>query len=467
MSKILLVLLFFILSSVLFYIAAGTLHPGKLNIVSCVYYIFMLQYFIGAALLVLGFDGHYTLTYLYFREQSIQKTIISIMIVSVAMPILIILWQKIFRINITAEYCLFLRKKTNPSKMDIWWKLFILGMVMCILFLVAYLLKVGYIPILKLVHAPEGFNFASERTRIATTYFLNSYVNNIVLFTIVPLMSYISFAYALATKEKKWYVIFIIMFAMSIICKTYKFEKTPVLFHMMIFVLIFIYLKGTIKFRYMAVMGCMAVVFLVVIYVALGYEGTFLDIYNGPMGRTFFTEVGTLSYCFDMIPNIFDYLGGRSFSPTVLKILGINAESHLRSAKLTMAFYGSEKVYDGTAGVMNTLFIGEAYANWGYKGIVISILWVTLIIAILMWIIFKLKKSPSIVVLLAVLSVRIAMTIKGGFCDFVYNFDLLFTVCSLLLVYAVFEGDGWLNQKSCLVIEKIKGKLKNDKKIKR
>ena len=63
---------------------------------------------------------------------------------------------------------------------------------------------------------------------------------------------------------------------------------------------------------------------------------------------------------------MFGFLGGRSFTPTILRLIGMNSSDYLRSAKLTMAFYGSEKVYDGSAGVMNALFAGEAYANWSF-----------------------------------------------------------------------------------------------------
>ena len=179
---------------------------------------------------------------------------------------------------------------------------------------------------------------------------------------------------------------------------------------------------------------------LIASYFATGFTGTLLDIYNGPFGRTLFTEVGTLSYCFDLFPNVFGFLGGRSFTPTILKLLGMNSAEHLRSAKLTMAFYGSEKVYDGTAGVMNTLFVGEAYANWGYLGVFLSIVWVAFIITLLMILILKLKKTPGSIALLAFLTVQIGSMLEGGFCDFVYSFNLLLTILIMVVICLVFEN---------------------------
>ena len=62
--EILLILVIFGISTILFSKAAGTLNPGKVNVISYIYYIFMLQTFAGTALILLGFDKHYTLGYL-------------------------------------------------------------------------------------------------------------------------------------------------------------------------------------------------------------------------------------------------------------------------------------------------------------------------------------------------------------------------------------------------------------------
>ena len=86
MKLILLILIIFISSTLLFKKAVGTLNPGKLNIISYVYYIFMLQSFAGAALILLGNDKHYTLNYLLNREESIRITISVIFLTAVLLP---------------------------------------------------------------------------------------------------------------------------------------------------------------------------------------------------------------------------------------------------------------------------------------------------------------------------------------------------------------------------------------------
>ena len=57
-----------------------------------------------------------------------------------------------------------------------------------------------------------------------------------------------------------------------------------------------------------------------------------------------------------------------------------------------MAFYGSEKVYDGSYWSNECSFAGEAYANWGYKGVIFAVIWVALILSLVVLLIMKLKK---------------------------------------------------------------------------
>lgn len=55
---------------------------------------------------------------------------------------------------------------------------------------------------------------------------------------------------------------------------------------------------------------------------------------------------------------------------------------------------------------MNALFAGEAYANWGYKGVIFAVIWVALILSLVVLLIMKLKKTPSTLALGAVLTIN-------------------------------------------------------------
>ena len=114
-----LVIFIFIISTFLFYKASGTLNPGKLSVISCIYYIFMLQSFIGISLIMLGFDEHYTLDYLINSERSIYITAYVVWGVALALPLFMILFEKLFRIDIQKEYNTYISKKAQTDKTNV------------------------------------------------------------------------------------------------------------------------------------------------------------------------------------------------------------------------------------------------------------------------------------------------------------------------------------------------------------
>ena len=220
--------------------------------------------------------------------------------------------------------------------------------------------------------------------------------------------------------------------------------------------IILFYYGRKIKLFHISFVAVLGALIIILMYISTGYSGAFLDIYNGPIGRTIFTEVGTLSYNFDMFPNIFPFLEGRSLSPSILTLLGQDQGTHLRSAKLLMAYYGSEKVYDGGAGVMNSFFAGEAYANYGFCGVAFSIVWVAIYITLIMWIVLKLRKTPETMAYLAVITMRVGSMIEGGFVDFIYSFDIIFLTIFVLGLYWILESEGKLQKRVLLYVKKIK-----------
>ncbi len=457
MAKIVLLVVAFLLSTFFFKKAAGTLNPGKLNIVSFIYYVFMLQTFTGTFLVALGLDGHYTLAYLLDKETGCVNLINVITIIAILFPLSIVIIQKMLKVEVKKQYDKFLQQKVQLCHSKCCYCFLLMLSCISILLLIGLLYKIGYIPIWKLFFAGGNFDSSIERTRISTIYFLHPYITNILVLTSIPILSYISFVYALVTKEKKWYALTGILFVASIIVKTYKFEKSPMLFYLAVLLLIYIYYKGEIRLRYMVPIGIGMVGVLCLLYEVLGFNGNILDVYNGPLGRTLYTEVGTLAYHLELFPQTFGFLKGRSFTPTVLKMLGIEPELHIRSAKLVMAFYGSERVYDNTAGVMNTLFVGEAYANWGYWGVFFSVVWVAFVISCMMAIIMKLKKTPSIIAFFAFITIKMGMMLEGGFCDFVYNFEMVYVALIISIIYIIFERENRFLNMALQKISKTRG----------
>lgn len=430
--RILIVALGLTFSTYFFRKAAGTLNVRKLNLISYTYYLFILQTYIGTSLVFLGNRGHYTLKYV-IHETSIDKTFYYVLLTAILFPLVIILVYKILKVDMNSIYSSYLGRETDiENERAVFYIISFIAMV-CMALMILLFIKIGYVPLFKIFFAESGFNFKTERIKVAQISIINQYVRNILVLSLIPVLSFIAFTYAYKTKKMRWIILFGALLISSICTKTYNFAKTPIIFYLFTLVIVYIILNNGIKRRYfygiLAVLGMM--IFL--LYRVMGVKVE-LSLYNGPIGRTLFTQAGTLIYHFDFFPISFPFLMGRSFSSSILGVLGSNMTS-VRSAKIIMSYYGSRSVYEGIAGVMNSLFIGEAYANFGAIGVMISIIYVALLFGIILWLFTsKFKKSALNVALLGVLTSELANTTQGGFFDFVYNANMIVIVIMFIFV---------------------------------
>ncbi len=414
---------------------AGTLSLGKINIISFIYYLCLLQCLCGAILVSLGYDEHYMLDKLIFPTESVKSATFAVYFMMLALPFFIYVIFKIFKFDAQREYSGFLNREIEEKSNNIVFICITIIVVIQIIALIVLLYKIGYIPIIKMFFHDSNFSLSVERQINDQIQVLGiPYIKSIVILFGIPIISYITVAYALANRELKWIILAIICFGMALITKTYDFSKSPLVFHLFVYLLIFIYYKGGIKNKIVLLFGGAMLGILLAFYRIFGYAGSFFDIYNGILGRTLFTQFGTLCCHFDMFPDIFGYLEGKSLYPTVLKFIGQDPDSHIRSAQLVMDFYGSDRVYEGTAGVMNAAFIGEAYANWGWIGVFGSIVWVGVIVALLFIVIMKSKKTPATLAFLAVMTQMIGSMTQGGFVEFVYSSSILLTVIGFIII---------------------------------
>ena len=67
----------------------------------------------------------------------------------------------------------------------------------------------------------------------------------------------------------------------------------------------------------------------------------------------------------------------------------------------------------------------------------------------------------------AVLTIKLGTALEGGFCDFVYSFDLILTVLFLLAIYYFFEREGMIQRYITGISEKVKGQFVYGRKNKK
>jgi hypothetical protein len=429
------VIIFFI-SSYLFLLASSSLNPKKINIVSFTYYSFMIFTFLGSSLVFLGFRDHYLIKRIS-SEHYILKTYLLVCLVAILFPLVILLLNKTFFVKRSVSYNTYLKAKFSDigfnQKLEflIILMLFVVSLFVVVLFFV----KANTIPFLGWF---TGGATAKARQFLSKSEFINLYVKNIIMLQFPIVFSFYSYIKMRTTHSKKWIILFVLYFLLSIIVKTYNYEKSPIIYYLAIFFIVEILLGRTFKiFHFVVFLLCVS--FLISwMYIVIFEYSSWLNIYTGPIGRILFTQVAGLFHSVQIFPDTIDYLSGSSLPTAITFILGIQ-DSWVRSGRVIMEYVNPTGVEYGIAGVMNTIFVGESYANWGWKGALISIIYVALLFCLTHNFLLCQDKSTINLTIYIVLFDFMTRAFQGGFVDFIYNSGVIINVTILIIIRLIIK----------------------------
>ncbi|WP_307355641.1 O-antigen polymerase [Hathewaya limosa] len=428
-----LVTIVFFLSLYLFYKASGTLNLQKFNIISYLFYLFLIHNFIGSSLVYLGFTDHYLIRKVT-NISTIDRTYYVICFVAIALPLTMMLMAKLLKVDVRKQYDKYLNSEMNLQNESYVFLITVVFSCICIFFALLMFFRMKTIPLLGLIFNRHVSNAGVQRIHISNTNFINPYIRNILVLGFTPLLSYLAYIYYKCTKKKSWAILFYVLFVFSLFIKTYNYAKSPIINYLFVFLLINIVIKGKIKRKTLVIFTVFSACAFVIIYLKLGYINTkLMDIYNGPLGRIIFTQIATLFLHVDLFPMYIPFLQGRSFAPTILNIFSPGA-TYIRSGRAVMKFYSPEKVVGGTAGVMNTLFIGEAYANFGMPGVIFGTLYVGILFELVYLFFIKREKTPINIVMYIFLTSTLVSSSQGGFVDYIYSFSTISSIVLLVLI---------------------------------
>lgn len=425
-----------IISAYLFKKASGTLKVNLVNVSSYVFYSLMIFEFIGVTLAFLGFRNHYLIDKVT-NNNAINITYWCMTYAMIMLPLVILIFNKyIFKIKDTKEsYINNINQKVDLEDKEYCNRVFILvsiGLIICLVATIYVFYCIGYVPLFKFFDS--SFDFATERISSGRDFSGNQYIKNIIMLIITPLLSYIAYIYMRTTGEKKWKILFGISFILCIFVKTYNFEKAPIIYYICFFFVIEVMLGKTAKLKKILPYIITACILVVVMYITVGgYTGKLFTLSSGPLSRLMISQAGTLMLHFDAFPEKIPYLEGHSFPPFT-KVLFGEGEYDIRSGREVMELYNPTAVENGTAGVMSTMFVGEAYANFGFIGVAVAPIIVGIIFSSILCVYLKSKKTPLNIILYLECFIIFTNVLQAGFIDFFYNINFLIV---LICIYAI------------------------------
>ena len=131
---------------------------------------------------------------------------------------------------------------------------------------------------------------------------------------------------------------------------------------------------------------------------------------------------------FDVFPYQYSFLNGGGFPTWINNVIGV---PHAEMARLLMQVYNPAGVEQGTAGVINTLFIADAWANFGWVGIILAPIYLGVLIQVIYHRLITIPKSPVNVALNGYFMTSFQIT--GGLIGFIWNPIWIFLAFILLL----------------------------------
>ncbi len=418
--KYLIVIMAFLIYTFLFKKAAGTLNLMKLNIISYAYYLILVFFFIGGSLVYLGFREHYLIAKV-IEEAIINKTYYILLYSIVVFPFAICVFNKLMGISdIKDGYNKkLLETAVCENNTDIVWIVVVVLGVIGIVSMVYVFKCIGYFPLEKL-WSSSGSDLSIKRMEITRGFDGNIYIRNIIMLTMTPMISYVAYLYMKITKQRKWQFLFVLLFLYSVIAKTYNYEKSPIIWYLFYFYVLEILLGNKKVIKWLTGIGLVGTTIILWFYYGVfDYEGSLFTLTSGPMSRLLISQVATLFLHIRAFPLLSPYLEGASMSRLWGEILGLSS-SGIRSGRVVMELFNPAAVENGTAGVMNTFFVGESYANWGILGVLLAPIYVGFLYSLVTCYFLKQKKTPLVIGIYLIVFINFSQTLLGGFVDYLY-----------------------------------------------
>lgn len=297
----------------------------------------------------------------------------------------------------------------------------------CLVFIsvlvVAYVyVNLPVVPFLSILDSP--LEVAQTRILAARGFQGNTYIRNIFALTFVPLASCVLYAQYLHYRGTVLRTLFVISAISSLLALSYDLSKGPVVFYMLS--LLFVRnrfgafsAEALRRLRNVTLIGGAGLSAMYVFVMGVAWEDLF-DLWNvnSLAFRVLLGQVQPLLLHFEAFPDIIPFQYGRSITGLLW------FESGEISARLVMEWVNPWGVANGVAGVANTFYIAEAWANFGLVGVILTpimfgVTWHFLISYV------SARKSPVRLGILGFLVVQLAVISQGSMIRLFYNPELL------------------------------------------
>ena len=438
MFYLLITLTVLFISYYLFSLSAGSMNIREVNMQSFIFYYHLILYsVIGSVIIVNGIDNSEWFRHIDISNQTRLNGWLTVLYTTIALPLGMLLATRLLKINNMKKYYReyrFLNVQPFLSKNDkfIFIGLSFLGFLSIFGTLYTFWV-IGKVPLLEVFKLTSAWDLAKLRMEVKTDFQGSTYIRQIFGLMLTPIMSYIFFLYYKLYKKKIFLFIFIFFLFLSILILTYNFEKAPVLNYLLGFLFITVLVNGKIPKITLVLMVSFIAGLIVIMYIFIMEKQFYqlFDLYQGGiLQRVLISQVVGVFISFEVFPSIEGFVGLSGLS---IYSTSFGTEQSEAVSRILMQYANPEGVEAGVAGFMVSLFVSEAWGNFGILGLLISPIYTGFIIQLLYILLLKQKKTPITISLIVFMALYWPITSLFG--KFYYNPEIKILLLLFVVVY--------------------------------
>lgn len=308
-------------------------------------------------------------------------------------------------------------------------------------------------PIFQLLKGDIG-NVLVARVAYNRSFGGSHLIKNVLGESISVLVAYITFLYYRTYKTRYWRFIAIINFYCGLIISGANLSKSGMVMFLIPYIFLFVCSGVRIKLNKLIMLGILCMILLIIMYSvqtkgATGGWKVLLDFRGGPIGRILYIQIQCLPTYFMVFPALHSHTMGRGIS--LLQYIGL---PHIESARVVAEYLEPAGVAAGKVGIANSLYIGDAYANFGWLGVFIAPVIVAGLYAFFYKKLVTCEKTPINVAVNVIILYSLTNAYTGGFCS---GYLINTRIIAILLLTACFYAYRCVRmRKYGIVLMKIK-----------
>lgn len=357
----------------LFKIASGTMSVRKLNTVSYVFYFQLVTSAIVASLLLATGKLDY---HPYSEPVSYGVKIESwawVMYSIVVMPVGMLLINRFFKVKPREDFLSYIKEKVELPQPEKYLKIIVISILVFSVLVLWYILEKSVaIPIYTLI---KGDRHLASVQRVLVRYQFGGieYIRNFLGYMLIPILSYYLFVVAFTKKKLFYYFAFALQFLFAVFIFVYDLQKAPIAFYLLGYIILITLVKGGISRKQLLLfVGLPMLLMLIAYQVTTGASAfrLFYEYDSAFYSRVFLTGYFAFPLSLELFPDIITEPTYYSGIPTA--ILNYFEIENIESARRLMMYMNPEGVEKGTANLFSGYYLAEAWANYGYPGLIIS-----------------------------------------------------------------------------------------------